>query len=267
MKKRYVAAIIGAIIIGSLTLSGCSSSISPAVPEVVKVQNVDRESENIISLNSKETVEVTPDMAKLTFVVLTEDEEADKCQQDNTERLNQLIEYLKQEGVEEKSIKTSGFSLDPNYSWDNYTQTLIGYEMRTEVEVNDISIDKTGALLSGAVANGANEILDVSYYSSQYDEAYAEALKKAVELARGKAEALASASQKNLGEVISINEYSDYQAGRYVSSNYKAMATGAMEDGAMAETASSMDVMPGEMQISAQISIKFRMVDETDYRQ
>ena len=41
-------------------------------------------------------------------------------------------------------------------------------------------------------------------------------LKKAVDLARTKAEALAEASGRTLGYVVSIEEYSDSQYGRYV---------------------------------------------------
>ena len=52
-----------------------------------------------------------------------------------------------------------------------------------------------------------------------YDEAYADALARAVELAKTRASVLAEASGQELGYVINIEEYGDRQEGRYVTSN------------------------------------------------
>ena len=129
----------------------------------------------------------------------------------------------------------SGYYLNPRYDWSSNTRKLIGYEMQTEVTVSDVAVDQVGTLLSNGVGNGANEIYSVSYYSSGYDDAYAEALKKAVDLARTKAEALAKASGRTLGYVVSIEEYSDSQYGRYVDGGVNlrkesvSMAAGAEE--------------------------------------
>ena len=75
-----------------------------------------------------------------------------------------------------------------------------------------------------------------------------------------KVEALAAASGKKLGEVLSIQEYGDNQYGRYIRDTAmmkNAAATGAMEAGA-----ADMDVMPGEMQVTANISIEFELTEE-----
>ena len=95
-----------------------------------------------------------------------------------------MLAFLKDQGFEEKSIKTTGFSLDPRYDWSGNRQQLIGYEMNTQVTVTDVPIDQVGGLLSRTVESGANEIQSVIYFSSTYDEAYQEALQKAVELAK-----------------------------------------------------------------------------------
>ena len=142
------------------------------------------------------------------------------------------------------------------------TRKLIGYEMQTEVTVSDVAVDQVGTLLSNGVGNGANEIYSVSYYSSGYDDAYAEALKKAVDLARTKAEALAEASGRTLGYVVSIEEYSDSQYGRYVDGGVNLKKESAVMEAAGAEdTAADMNVMPGEMEVSANIKIVFSMGD------
>ena len=181
MKKRMLTA-IGLSAMMAVSLAGCSTSVS--VPDTVRVENVGDSSDGKITMDSSETVKIVPDMAKIVFAVTSEAQKADECQQKNTEALNSLTEYLKGQGIDEKSITTSGYSLNPRYDWSSDTRKLIGYEMQTEVTVSDVTVEQVGTLLSGGVNAGANEIYSVSYYSSGYDDAYAEALKKAVELAQ-----------------------------------------------------------------------------------
>lgn len=259
MKKRTLTA-AGLAMIMAVSLAGCSTTVS--VPDTVKVENVGDSSDGKITMDSSETVKIVPDMAKIVFAVTSEATKADECQQKNTESLNSLTEYLKGQGIDEKSITTSGYYLNPRYDWSSNTRKLIGYEMQTEVTVSDVAVDQVGTLLSNGVGNGANEIYSVSYYSSGYDDAYAEALKKAVELARTKAEALAEASGRTLGYVVSIEEYSDSQYGRYVDGGVNLKKESAVMKAAGAEdTAADMNVMPGEMEVSANIKIVFSMGD------
>lgn len=256
MKRRVVIAALGCFLLGSVMLSACSSPVSQTViPEVIQVQNVDNQ-DNRISLVSSETVEVVPDMAKLQVTVRTENSDAMVCQQENTKKLNQLLEYLTGEGYEDESIETSGFSLNPRYDWSDNTQKLVGYDMRTTVTVTDIPMEKIGVMLTAVVENGANEIDSVSYFSSQYDQAYNQALAKAIELSKGKGEALAAASGMKLGQVLKIQEQSDTQYGRYVSANVTASKNLAMAAG----ESMAMDVMPGEMQVTAEITVEFELL-------
>ena len=99
----------------------------------------------------------------------------------------------------------------------------------------------------------------MSYYSSGYDDAYAEALKKAVDLARTKAEALAEASGRTLGYVVSIEEYSDSQYGRYVDGGVNLRKESVSMAAGAEDAAADMNVMPGEMEVSANIKIVFSM--------
>lgn len=208
-------------------------------------------SDGKITMDSSETVKIVPDMAKIVFAVTSEAQKADECQQKNTEALNSLTEYLKGQGIDEKSITTSGYSLNPRYDWSSDTRKLIGYEMQTEVTVSDVTVEQVGTLLSGGVNAGANEIYSVSYYSSGYDDAYAEALKKAVELARTKAQALAEASGRTLGCGQHRGIF-----GQPVRQMHRRRREPAEESVSVmaAETENAvedMNVMPGEMEVDA----------------
>ena len=243
----------------AVILSACTPQVSTSVPNVIRVENVDVGDEGKVTINSSESVEVTPDMAEIIYGITTEDEDASACQQKNTESLNQVLAFLKEQGYEDKSIKTTGFSLEPRYDWSGNRQQLIGYQMDTQVTVTDVPIDDVGNLLSKTVESGANEIQNVTYFSSTYDQAYEEALKKAVELARGKAEAIAEADGRQLGKVLKVEEYNDGQYGRYASSgiNQRSMK---MMDTEAAAGAAEMGVMPGQMKITANICVDFELL-------
>lgn len=259
MNKKMIIAAIGCMVMGSVMLSACSAPVSQtAIPDVIQVRNVPVQ-ENKISLTSSETVNVVPNMAEISFTIHTEDNDVAVCQQKNTEKLNQLLDYLKGLGFEDKSIETSGFSLNPRYNWSNNEQKLVGYEMRTTVTVTDVPMDQVGAMLSDAVVSGANEIDSVSYFSSEYDQAYNQALAKAIELSKSKGEALAEASGMKLGKVLNITELSDNQYGRYVAADLSASKNMAvMEVGA---DRAVMEVMPGEMQVTAEITVEFELIE------
>lgn len=257
MRKRVIWAAVGCFMLGSVMLSACSSPVSQTtIPDVIQIQNVDS-NENRISLVSSETVNVVPDMAEVQMTIRTENQDASKCQQKNTEKLDEVLAYLKERGLADESIKTSGFYLDPKYDWSGNTRKLVGYEMSTTVTVADVPVDEVGAMLTGVVEHGANEIDQVSYFSSQYDQAYNQALAKAIELSRSKGEALAAASGMKLGQVISIQEQSDNQHGRYVNADL------GMMDGVVTEAAASeladMSVMPGEMSVTAEITVEYAL--------
>lgn len=257
MKKMYglAAGCVGM----AAVLSACTPQVSTSVPGVIRVENVDVGDEGKVTINSSESVEVTPDMAEIIYGITTEDEDASACQQKNTEALDKVLAFLKEQGYEDKSIKTTGFSLEPRYDWSGNSQKLIGYQMNTQVTVTDVPIDDVGGLLSKTVESGANEIQNVTYFSSTYDQAYEEALKKAVELARGKAEAIAEADGRQLGKVLKVEEYNDGQYGRYASSgiNQRSMK---MMDAEAAAGAADMGVMPGQMKVTANICVDFELL-------
>lgn len=84
---------------------------------------------------------------------------------------------------------------------------------------------------------------------------------KAVELARCNAEALAAASGKTLGGVFSIEEHQDNQYGRYVNAE---LTMGRNMSMAVKEEAAAMDMVvePGELQVTADITVVFEMSGE-----
>ena len=91
----------------------------------------------------------------------------------------------------------------------------------------------------------------ISYSCSGYDEAYKEALAKAVKAASEKAEVLAEASGKKLGDVVTIVE--GYQN---TDLEYRYLDAEALKNSY--ETADAV-IMPGESDVEADITVTYGM--------
>lgn len=233
---------------GACLFAGCAGSQS-SIPESIKVETTEQ---NVISVASREQVKVVPDMAEITYSVYSQASDAETCQTQNNTDLTKVIELLKNEGVEERSIQTSNYGMNPIYDW-NSGKSIVGYEMTTRVTVSDIPMEQVGELLSNSVDAGINSIDSVSYFSSQYDEAYEEALAKAVTAAREKAEVMAEAGGCKVGKIVTIQEYSDNQQVRY--NGYAAKNSMAYAEAAAAD----MAVMAGEVEVEADITVEFSL--------
>lgn len=276
--KKNVILTAGSVICAGMILAACAPQVTTSMPDVLTVQMVGNETgkagleqtgtagsgqtdaaeTRTVTVTAAETVKVAPDMARIVYEITTEDKDAEVCQQKNSETLDAVLAYLKEQGVEEKSIQTSDFSLNPQYEYPgNGRQVLVGYEMDTQLTVSDVPMEQVGELLTGAVSAGVSRIQDVSYYASGYDEAYDQALALAMEMAKEKAESIAHAGGCQVTDVLSVTESADRQSGRYLDSGISRnlMAKAAAED-----SVAEMAVMAGEMEIEAEITVVYRLL-------
>lgn len=247
-KTLYTAGLV-TVMAAAVSLTGCAGGSQ--FPDVITVQNMDS-AINKVTVTGKEEVKVVPDMAEIVYAVYTRTDTAEACQTKNSEDLTRAIETLKSLGVEETSIQTSSYGMNPIYDWNSADQKITGYEMTTRLTVSDIPIDNAGKIISESVAAGVNGIDSVSYFSSQYDEKYQEALKGAMDVAKSKAEALAAASGKTMVGVVRVEEYGYNPTVR--NSTYSAPGV-AKKESAVEE----MAVMPGEVTVEAQVTVDYEI--------
>ena len=91
--------------------------------------------------------------------------DASTCQSENQTDLDAVLALLKEKGIADTSVQTSGLGLNPIYDWDN-GKKITGYEMTTEVVVSDVAIEDAGAIISDSVNAGINSIDSVQYQCS-----------------------------------------------------------------------------------------------------
>lgn len=267
MKKKIILPVLF-VAVGASLLMGCREKGSQPEGEVLAgpadikdapAGSADKGSDyggNTISVNSRESVTVVPDIAQVVYSVRTEDKTAAGCQQKNGEALSTVIAQLKELGVEESSIQTSDYYMNPVYNYSGNTARVTGYEAVATLTVSDLAIDSLDEILAKSVDGGINTIRSITYMASGYDESYQEALKKAVDAAHRKAQALAEASGRSVGAALNITETSGYTEARYEDRARANQWMSVKEELAAADTAG---MMPGEICVEAGIIVEYQM--------
>lgn len=253
MKKIQI---IMVAIIGCMSLlAACGNNgavINSDKPYKVEVTNIQND-KTTVTVNGESKVKATPDKADLHFGVSSEATTASEAQDKNTEETNKVIEALKGIGIDEKDIQTENIDLYPRYDYSDDVQKIYGYEASVSITVSNVDIANVGELIKKCTDAGLNEFNSLDYKCSTYDELYAQALADATNDAKNKAEIIAKSQGKEVGDLVTVTE--GYKNDQYMitkSLNEKS----ALVNEAVSDT---MDVMPGEVEIDANITVVYSL--------
>lgn len=266
-KTGILATLVIVMVVGICGCNGKKEAPSEAeinVSEEILAEETGNGEDNVyrsITVKSSEAVTIVPDIAEVVYSVRTSSSTAAGCQKQNSESVSQVIDLLKELGVDEKSIQTSDFYMRPIYNYSGNTPRVTGYEATTTLTVSDLKIEGLGDLLAQSVSSGINTVESITYQASGYDRSYQDALTKAVNMAYEKAKVLAEASGASVGKVVCIQETSGYSEARYTdyaSANMYNAIKEMRSESAMADTAG---VMPGEIEVSASVVVEYQLVN------
>lgn len=164
-----------------------------------------------ISFSGEGRVYTKPDIAMVILSVVTEGKTVAEVQKKNTEKMNKVIEFLKEFGVEDKDIKTTNYNLYPRYNYQ-YTKTpqIVGYEITQSLEVKIRNLDKVGEVLEGSVGAGVNQVYSLYFKVDKDEEFKSQAKELAIRDANKKAKETAKQLGVKLGKLIGYNEGGGY---------------------------------------------------------
>lgn len=238
MKNKILVVLAASVLV--VALAGCFTVQASPVPQVRSV-----------SVSGAGQVFVTPDVAYINIGVQTKGDTVTQALDANTAAAQSIRETLKEKGVEEKDIQTSGFSIYPmqDYGPDG---TIIReyFSANNTVYVTVRNLSSMGGVLDAVARNGANTINGITFDVLNKEEAMTEARKLALEDAKKQAIELANATGDALGEVQYINVYT--------SSGAPAVYDG--KGGGMAYDASMpVPIATGQMVVTASVSITYEL--------
>jgi uncharacterized protein len=200
-----------------------------------------------ISGEGKEVV--VPNIAEVRIGVISEGKDLTTLQKENSEKMNRIISFLKEKGIDEKDIQTENYLVSPKYDYSKPPYKIVGYTINQDLKVKVRDLSKIGEILSQAVNYGANNVSGPNFTFDDKEVYLEKAREKAIRNAKEKAEKIAKTVGFRLGKIISIIESSPFEP---IPVMLKEMGTGG-------PLASQPQIEPGSQEIKVQVTITYEI--------
>lgn len=180
-----------------------------------------------------------PDIGQFYFSVNAEGADAATAQSESATKINAILAYLKEKGIEDKDIKTQNYSLYPKWRYEERVCPAFnsycppgdriqdGFEVSQMVTVKVRNTETAGEIIAGVGAKGATDISNLNFTIDDVEALKAEARAAAIADAKEKAEKLAKQLHVRLARIVGF--YED-QGGYYPMYDAKMAMGGDMEE-------------------------------------
>lgn len=207
-----------------------------------------------VSVSGEGEVMARPDRARLALAADAFNAELKTAEAQVNKVVRAYLAEVKALGIKDEHISTTSVTINPEYVWDEGARNnrLTGYRARRDIEVVVIDLDKLGDYLLRATKVGINHVQPAVLESTRATELKRQALVKATQDARAKAQLLADTLGVKLGAVHSIMAQDSFTPPP-MPMPMKAMRMEAAQDSGNAE----MGVTPGEIRFSSSVQADF----------
>ena len=207
------------------------------LPDLAGAQDAP-DADETVTASGVGTATAVPNEAQLSFGVESRAPTAKAAVAANADAMRQVINALRRAGARE--IATQWVSVYPVSRDDG---GIDGYSASNSVSaVSDV--DDAAGLIDAAAEAGANQVSGPGLSSTNAEELYRQALAEAVAEARERAQVLAKAAGRSLGEITSIVEGSGAMPLPYAE---------------RAALDASTPIVPGEQETTATVSVTFSL--------
>lgn len=217
---------------------------------------------NTITVNGTGEVFAIPDTGEFSFSVVEEGATVKLAQDKATKKMNDILAAIKSLGIEEKDVKTIGYTSYPKYEYRTMAcaqgycppgkSVLTGYEVSHTISVKVRKTDKAGEALTLVGTLGASNISGLNFVTDDIEKVRAEARDKAIKDAKEKAQELSKSLGVKLVKIVSFYENGE---------NPTPMYHGGMESKTMvmdvAQIAPQLPV--GENEVVSNVSITYEV--------
>ncbi len=202
MEKEKTINIVGAVVIFFIFLFAYTKLAGP-IPFTINNINTNKTSPFEVSGTGKTAAPA--DIALINLGVTRISSNVLDAQNKTNQASEKIIKALKKLDIPEKNIKTTNYSINPEYSFNGNSQRITGYSVTQSFEVK-VPIEKTNEAVDKSTSNGANLVGNIVFTLNDIrkEELENKARKEAVDNAKRKAEGLAKASGIRLGKIINV---------------------------------------------------------------
>ena len=224
-------------------------------PVPFSVNSVSSVKESMFSVQGTGEVTAIPDTALLSLGVSKNASTVQNAQDQVNKIITQITTDMKNLGIEEKNIKTTNYSVNPNYDYTGGSQRINGYIVNADVQVRIKPIDKANQAIDLATKAGATNVGNIQFVidEAKQKELEEEARKLAIEEAKTKAQSISKVSGIRLGRLVDVQENgSGYQPPVMYNTALK------VEDArGSAEAVPPTELNPGENKVTSNVTLSY----------
>lgn len=209
-----------------------------------------------ITVTAEGKTTATPNMAEVTFSVVSQGQNPQTLSSNNTDKMNAVLQFVSSQNIATSDIATTGYNLEPTYNYDTSTQRnfITGYTLTQTVTVKIHDLANVATVLGGLAPLGVNQIGGVDFTFSNSDAFLAVARADAMNKAEIKAQQMAYQAGTSLGEVVNISENS------YIPQPVRAYNMAASSGVAVSQmTVSTPNIQPGSQDITDNVTITYAL--------
>ena len=120
-KKQIITGLAGVLILLLLALT--VSTVADVFNKIKENKYIgqDAEFKNTIAVSGTGEISAKPDLAVVSLMVVNEAKTVQEAMAENTKRMNNVIEEMKNLGIEEKDLKTASYNIYPRYEYERDT--------------------------------------------------------------------------------------------------------------------------------------------------
>jgi len=217
-------------------------------PIPFSVNSITTNKQNLFTVTGTADVTAVPDTAMLSFGVSKSGPAVEAGKQEVNKIINQITQDLKNLGVDEKDIKTTNYSVNPNYDYSQGSQKTNGYTINASIEVKIKSIEKANNAVDIATRDGATQVGGIQFVVNDDAKKKLEdqARKDAIQKAKDKAASISGAAGIHLGRIVDVQEN---------GSNPGPLPYGMQADSA--KQTQTTQLSPGENKITSTVSLSY----------
>lgn len=179
-------------------LNACSEGIPPGHPGEVLVPKI------YTSAFAEKRVE--PNMARVTFAVLTRASQAEKARNENAIKVTAILEKLHNLKIQGEDIQTLDYNLREVMSYDKGSSKIDAYEVTNRLSIKILDVKNLGKIVDQLVPLGANRVEQIEFDIAERNDVYKELLEEATTQARDKALHIAEAGGLGKITVLEVRE-------------------------------------------------------------
>jgi uncharacterized protein len=209
---------------------------------------------NSIAVQGDGKVYAQPDVFLMDVSVSKLAESTATAQSQAKQIIDQIMTIAKELGIEQKDIQTTNLSINPEYDYNQNTQTIKGYRATHSLTLKIRKLDTIDALIPKISFDNDIQIQSMRYYIDDKTTFYSQARKLAYTKAEQKAQELAGLAGVTIDKAISINDqimYNPVYPMQRMQMNTLSVSADAGGQG--------NQIAPGQLEVSVQVNVVYGM--------